>query len=89
MSPEILAAQARQAIKRFNSYNEGVCCLIVKNGYVSGVPARCVSSSHPWALRIERSEFRGGLTTARWHAIARELFILYTQEQQCQNRPKP
>ena len=89
MNPEILIAQAEEAMKMFNIDHEGVCCLLVKSGFVLGVPASRVSSDHPRSLRIERYELRSGLTSARWHAIGRELFILYTKEKQCQSHPKP
>lgn len=88
MNPEILIAQASEAIKMFKIDHEGACYLTVKNGFVTGVPGSDVSQYHPAALRVERYQLRRGLTPAHWHAIGTELFILYTKEKQCQQPQK-
>jgi len=89
MNTEILISQAAEAIKMFKIDHDCVCCLTVKNGFVAGVPSSKVIPSHPRSLRIERFELTRGLTSARWHAIGRDLFVLYTKEKQCLAHQKP
>jgi len=89
MKTEILILQAAEAIKMFKIDHAGVCYLTVKNGFVRGFTSAEVGKHSPQTLRIERFEMRHGLTPGRWSAIGRELFILYTKEQQCQTHQKP
>lgn len=89
MNSETLISQAAEAIKMFRIDHAGVCYLTINRGFVTGLTHSYVSSDHPKALKIERFELRRGLTAARWHAIGRELFILYTKEKLCQTHQKP
>lgn len=89
MNTEILIAQAAEAIKMFKIDHDGVCVLTIKRGFVTGVTLAEVGHQHLKTLKIERYELKRGLTAARWHAIGRELFILYTKEQQCLAHQKP
>jgi len=89
MNTEILIGQAAEAIKMFNIDHEGTCYLTVKDGFVTGIPRAELTKVHPTALIVERYDLRRGFTPARWHAIGRELFILYTKEKQCQAHQRP
>lgn len=89
MNSEILMTDAAMAIVSFYDNNEGTCCLYIRNGDVLANPAADFGSSHPKSLRIKRYEIIHGFTNARWHAIGRDLFILYTKEQECPAHPKP
>ena len=89
MNTQFLIENAALAIVDFQDKCEGSCCLYIRDGEVLANPTSDFGPNHPKVLRIERYEMSRRISKARWHAIGRELFILYTKEKECHAHPKP
>lgn len=88
MNGETLISQADYAIDMFMIDYSGTCCLYVRNGFVTAVPAREAFQKTPSCLFLTHVEQKRGLTGARRELIGTALHKLYTQEKECQKRPK-
>lgn len=88
MNSETLISQANYAIDMFKIDHVGSCCLRIRNGFVTAVPAGEASQRTPSCLFLTRTQQKRGLTISQWTVIGKVLLKIYNKEKSCHPRLK-